>query len=398
MFHSPVPTRRTVLLTAVASAALAACGSGDDAVTPSVTETASARAAREGVAAGLVGLAVGRVHADRRDLAVAGRRRLGGAEALRIGDALGLGSNTKAMSAAAVGALIERGVAAWTTPVSQVFPLPAGSPHAAVTLGDLLDHRGGLLAFTGSGDDEVRFLSAWADSGQAVPATISERRRAFATWLLTQAPPDNTVPGRDFFYSNAGYTVAASMVEALAGQPFEALFDTALVQPLGLTGGWHRASMPADAGMPAGHEGPRGAVVLFEPDAELRATDPWLQVLDPAGAWHCPAPSHADWLRWHLLALRGERTPLAAGYVSRLKNAAPDTYAVGWQGVTLPSGPLFIHTGHAGGFMAEVALSASGSHAVFALTNTGHMAADGSSWVLAELDRQLGAMYEAAAA
>lgn len=397
MFPMPFPTRRTVLLAAMASATLAACGSGDDAVMPPAAETASARAAREGVAAGLVGLAVGRVHADRRDLAVAGRRRLGGTEALRIGDALGLGSNTKAMSAAAIGALVDRGVAAWSTPLSQVFPLPPGSPHAAVTLGDLLDHRGGLLAFTGASDDEVRFLSAWAGSGRPVPATIVERRHTFATWLLTQAPPDGIVPGRDFFYSNAGYAVAASMLETLAGQPFEALFDAVLVQPLSLAGGWRRASMPAAAGTPAGHEGPRGEVVPFEPDTKLRATDPWLQVLDPAGAWHCTAPSHADWLRWHLLALRGERTPLSAGYVSRLKNAAPDTYAVGWQGVTLPSGPLFIHTGHAGGFMAEVALSASGSHAVFALTNTGHMAADGSSWVLAELDRRLGPLYESGA-
>ncbi|WP_157603849.1 serine hydrolase [Rhizobacter sp. Root1221] len=389
-------TRRTLLLAAAASAALAACGGDDDTVQPPA-DTETARAAREGVSAGLVGLAVGSVRVDRRDIAVAGRRRLGRAEAIQPGDTFGLGSNTKAMSAAAIAALIDRGVAAWTTPLSQVFPLPAGSPHAAVTLGDLLDHRAGLLAFNGAADDEVRFLSAWAESGQPVPATIAERRHAFATWLLTQAPPGNIVPGRDFFYSNAGYAVAASIVETLAGEPFEALFETVLTRPLGLAGTWHRASMPPAEGAPAGHEGPVDALVVVDPDDETRAADPWLQVLDPAGSWHCTPASYADWLRWHLLAFRGGPSPLAVGYVQRLMNAAPERYAVGWQSVTVPTGRLWMHTGHLGGFMAEVAVAADGSHAAFAVTNTGHMSPDGSSWVLTELDRRLGPIYAQAA-
>ena len=67
--------------------------------------------------------------------------------------------------------------------------------------------------------------------------------------------------------------------------------------------------------------------------------------LGPAGNWACTGAAYAKWLHWH--------------------------------------------TGHVAGFMAEAALDRGGDFALFGLSNTGHMAEDGSSWVLRRIDQAL---------
>jgi CubicO group peptidase (beta-lactamase class C family) len=391
MFLTPLShalTRRKALLAALAGTALTACGSGGDDLADPAPETPAGQAAREAVAAGLVSAVFGTVAPDRVEVAAAGHRRIDALDAVSVGDPYALGSNTKAMTAAAIAALVQQGLAAWTTTVGDVMPA-AGSAFAQVTLGQLLDHRGGLPAFNGSASDEAVFLAAWMASGRPMPATLMQRRAVLAAHLLAGAPAAGVVPGRDFHYSNAGYALAAAMVEALAGRPFEQLFDEVLVKPLGLSGAW-RSLAPIPDGQPDRHQGERDALARWLPDAEIMAADPWAEVLGPAGQWVCAARSHGEWLRWHLVALQGGTTPLAAAYLQRLRAAADNDYVLGWQGGVHPTlGRMFAHTGHVAGFMAEVVVRADGRRAVFGLTNTGHMAADGSSWVLEALDTRM---------
>lgn len=148
---------------------LSACGSGDGRRDGGPSNRAASlavvqRAASDAAAAGLVGVAVVHLDAKRGDAAstapialtaVAGVRRIGGDDPIRATDFFQIGSTTKAMTAAVAARLVERGQIAWTTTLAEALPdlaegmLPA---YRVVTLEQLLNHRGGVAAFTDSSD------------------------------------------------------------------------------------------------------------------------------------------------------------------------------------------------------------------------------------------------------
>jgi len=382
--------RRTVLqlfLSTGLGLSLAACGGGSDDQDKDQAPALLKTRADAAVASGLVGVVLGLVTPKASSVAVAGRRRLGQSTPVDAQDRFAIGSNTKAMTSAAIVSLAERGGPALSLPVSQVFT-GAHPAYAQVTLADLLHHRGGLPAFNGSGPEEDTFLAALAADTRPLPTTLIARRAYFARWLLAQPPAAGVVPGRDFLYSNAGYTVAAAMLEVRTGRTFDALFDEALVQPLGLQGSW-RSEVPGDRDVLWGHEGLPNTLAVIEATEEALATKDWLDIRGPAGQWACTGAAYAQWLRWHVLALRGERTPLPQAYVRDLRAASDNRYVWGWQTAATPKRVLLSHAGHVAGFMAEVVVDRGGDFAIFGMSNTGHFAADGSSWVLKTIDEAL---------
>lgn len=394
-----IPVRRRSLLRLALATGfglnLAACGGGSDDPAPDETAALLQTQADAAVAAGLVGLALGLVRAQDGDLtsrvALAGRRRLGQAAALDAQDRLAIGSNTKAMSCAAILALAERGGPALSQRLPQLFAEGAGEIHPAyaqVTLADLLHHRGGLPAFDGSASvsEEEAFIAALQADPNPLPDTAAGRRAYFARWLLAQAPAAGLTPGQDFRYSNAGYALAAAAVEAQTGSRFDALFDERLLQPLALPGAW-RSAVPGDDDTLWGHEGAAGALSVVQATPDAVATRDWQDaLLAPAGHWACTGQAYAAWLRWHVLALRGQPTPLPQAYVNDLRAASDSRYVWGWQSLATPRRTLLTHTGHQIGFMAEAVLDRDGDFALFGLSNTAHVAADGSSWVLSLID------------
>ncbi|WP_084460857.1 serine hydrolase domain-containing protein [Curvibacter gracilis] len=373
---------------------LTGCGGGADSSDQSRLAALLKAQADAGVASGLVGMVLGQVSGKAGSVAVAvsGKRRQGQNASVESQDRFAIGSNTKAMTSAAIVALAERGGPALSMTLPQAFPTWAGEIHPAyaqVTLADLLHHRGGVPAFNGSGQEENAFIAAVSADTRPLPDTPVGRRSYFARWLLAQAPADGVVPGRDFHYSNAGYVLAAAIVEARTGRAFEAVFDEVLVQPLALQGVW-RSWVPKPTDLLWGHEGPAGALAVVEATPDSLATQDWLDIIAPAGNWACTGEAYAQWLRWHVQALQGERTPLPQVYVRDLRAASDGRYVWGWQAVATPKRLLLTHTGHVTGFMAEVALDRAGEFALFGLSNTGYFAKDGSSWVLARIDQTLG--------
>lgn len=370
---------------------LAACGGGSDESEQEKTTAVLQTQANAGVDYGLVGLLLGQVTPQARSVAVAGKRRMGQGAPLDLQDRLAIGSNTKAMTSAAILALAERGGPALQLTLPQAFAEWAADIHpsyAQVTLADLLNHRAGLPAFNGSSEDEAAFIAAVeADTG-ALPTTLAGRRAYFARWLLARPPAAGVVPGRDFHYSNAGYILAAAIVEVRTGKAFETVFDEVLVQPLALQGAW-RSMVPGPADIVWGHEGAAGALAVVEASEEALATKDWLDIIGPAGNWACTGEAYAHWLHWHVRALRGERTPLPQAYVNDLRAASDGRYLWGWQAMATPKRMLLTHTGHEPGLMAEVVVDRAGDFAVFGLSNTGHFAADGTSWVLGRIDQAL---------
>ncbi|MDP4302666.1 serine hydrolase domain-containing protein [Leptothrix discophora] len=386
--------RRSVLQLLLSSGlglGLTACGGGSDESAQGRTMAVLKTQADAAVASGLVGLVLGQVSSRSSSVAVAGKRRLGHGTQVDTQDRFAIGSNTKAMTCAAIVALAERGGPALLLTVMEVFTEWAGEIHPAyaqVTLADLLHHRGGVPAFNGGGPEEDAFIAAVDADARPLPDTMTGRRIYFARWLLAQPPVDGIVPGRDFHYSNAGYVLAAAIVEARTGKAFETVFDDELVHPLALRGAW-RSPVPDPSDLLWGHEGAAGALTVVEATEEALATKDWLDIIAPAGNWACTGAAYAEWLRWHVRALRGEHTPLPQAYVNDLRAAADGRYVWGWQAVATPRRMLLTHTGHEPGFMAEVVVDRTGEFAVFGLSNTGSVAEDGSSWVLGRIDQAL---------
>ena len=369
---------------------LTGCGSKSD--TPSELPGSATEAASSAVSQGLIGAVFGQVSATQRDIGGAGLRRLGTTDALTGQESFIIGSNTKAMTSVVAARLIERGVLRWDSTIGEAMPELQASMRAdyhAVTLEQLLAHRGGVLAMTG-GEDAERFQLYLDNYSGVLPQTLQERRSFFAHWLLSQPPPGGVVPGQDFYYSNGGYALAGTMLEAVTGKPYEILFDEELTQPLGVAGSWVRPELMA-ADQPFGHEGAHGQLAVVPPFSVVEQQ--WADVIAPAGLFSTTAAAYSTWLQWHLLALQGQATPLPAGYIQRLQQLADGDYAVGWMAATDPTGrPILVHGGHWPGFMSFPIIDLAGQRASFGLTNTGYVSADGSSWVMEALVTQLADM------
>ena len=373
----------TATLIAALGAALSACGGDGDAAVSSEPSHAQ-RAADKGVQQGLVGVAFTHVTANDMDEGVAGVRKVGTHDPVRRDDWFQLGSNTKAMTASVAARLVERGVIAWTTTLAEALPdLAAGMREAyrTVTLEQLLNHRGGVMAFSRPTDTEA-FAAYLETLGNAQPGTLAGRQRLFAAWLLAQPSPQGVTPGGDYYYSNAGYALAGMMLEARSGRTFQELFDQEMAVPLGLEVRWVAADEVA-VDRPSGHSEVQGQLPEVVPPVDPQEAL-WGEILRPAGRTLAIRPtSYARWIRWHLLALQGQATPLPSGYLQRLKQLQTNDYAMGWEAVQAPGGrPMLTHAGQWGGFNSMAVIDRSGRSGSLGLTNTVDDSSTGAGWVI----------------
>jgi D-alanyl-D-alanine carboxypeptidase len=275
--------------------------------------------------------------------AAVGVRRRGSHDPVSLGDQFHIGSNTKALTATLLAVLVERGDLAWTTRPVDVLP-ELRDIHAAyrdITLEQLLSHRAGVPAFT-SGFALAMLPDAVYKQGDRTPA---QWRRAFVLQVLRDKP--KVAPASRFLYSNAGYSVAAAMGEAVTSQPWESLLQSAVLQPLGIRGGygWPAANDPAQ---PWGHWRKllRG----------IRPHDPHDKyqlgaLLAPAGDVHLSIEEYARFLRTQLRGLRGRDGLLRAATVARLHTPIGE-YAFGWIVQELAGARVSAHEGSAGTFHA----------------------------------------------
>jgi CubicO group peptidase (beta-lactamase class C family) len=130
-----------------------------------------------------------------------------------------LASITKPLTLAAALALVEDGKLHLSDCLGDLLPgVPADK--RAITLRQLLEHRAGLPEYVvdAPGGDFVELSRAQALS------RILRRPLRFA-------------PGTDYGYSDAGYTVAAALVEDAAGRPFEDFLRERILRRGGMRAG-----------------------------------------------------------------------------------------------------------------------------------------------------------------
>ncbi|MGY6661451.1 MAG: serine hydrolase domain-containing protein [Glycocaulis sp.] len=230
-----------------------------------------------------------------------------------------MGSNTKAMTATLVARLVEQGVVRWEMTVGEVLgslDLDIHDDLAGADFAALLMHRSGLAANAGP-------ITAIRLGG-----TDSSRDAAADRLIYARAVLGSTGgPAGEFLYSNAGYVIAALMLEQLTGETYETLMEREVFGPLRMgSAGWGPPGIRDAADQPRGHRPGLFGFSAIEPGAS--ADNP--PALNPAGRAHMTMADLLRFLDIHRRGAAGEET----GYLSvesfeRL-HRPEGNYAMGW--------------------------------------------------------------------
>ena len=133
-----------------------------------------------------------------------------------------LASVTKVVTRAAVGRLVEEGRIALDSPVgAYVGALPKAM--AAVTLDQLLRHRGGIVPLRQMEPDDPDYLR------------LMNARRASDLLPVLAKHPLQFSPGEREEYSNGGFILLGIVIEALTGKDYGTYVDEAVFRPLRMT-------------------------------------------------------------------------------------------------------------------------------------------------------------------
>ena len=262
-----------------------------------------------------------------QDVRVVGLRKAGASEPALASDAFHLGSDTKAMTAALVGVLVDEGKLTWKTTLGEVFP-QTPPLWKATTVETLLAHRAGLSKIEQKGKD-LNYLRTFT-------GPLEKQRARWLRERLLDAPDETA--GK-YSYSNAGYSILGMFCEKTTGVPYERLLAQKLWKPLGIMGGGFGAP-------PLIWQHLREEGKLIPTDPKENADNP--VVITPAGRVHLPL---GEWAKFVAVFADPERQRL-------LRPETLQTLSTPLFGGTYAGGWLVMQRGWAGG----TALSHAGSN------------------------------------
>lgn len=286
-----------------------------------------------------------------------GRRKAGADAPVAIDDLWHIGSDTKAMTAAMIGTLVEDGILKWEATIGEVFPELPDSAPAALKKADLLhllSHRSGLPANL-----------PWG----LIRRTVSTREQRKAAMNAAAGLKIEAEPPAAFLYSNLGYVLAGAMAEKAADASWEELIRTRVFEPLGMTGaGFGGTGTPGQIDQPWPHTADGAPFKTNGPEADNPP------VIGPAGAVHCRL---ADWALFIADQLRGRGNgPSLLKKETCLRLHTPPfsgDYALGW--MALPGdagdGTVLAHDGSNGMNYATVFMAPDRGFAVLVAANQG---------------------------
>jgi D-alanyl-D-alanine carboxypeptidase len=276
------------------------------------------------------------------DVYANGLRRVGSRARVTKEDFFAIGSDAKAMLGTLIAREVEAGRLRWDTTIEEVLPevmATARPEYRTVTVTQLLDHRSGLLPLATLADLTVV---------PRLDGPVIAQRRKFARWVLRQAPV--VAPGTTGVYSNAGYVVAAAMLERVTGRSYEELMRRRLLAPLGITARFDWPAADDRKNAPWGHLLVDDRLVAVAPDDPGSRTPEWM---NPAGNLSLSTRDFARFVQLHLRGLRGTSMYLDPSTFLRLHTPAEGyVYAVGWAVLEQDGRRVSFHEGNSSLFYA----------------------------------------------
>lgn len=295
---------------------------------------------------------------------VRGVRRVDANDPATLDDRWHLGSNTKAMTAALYGRLVDQGRADWDAPLDALFPgLMIDPAWAGTSLSDFMHHRAGVKDADALG--VVFFMTARGD-----PRPLPEQRRAVVERILSN-PPTGTKGA--FEYANANYILVGAAIETITGRAWEAVMQAELFAPLGLTSAGFGAPTSNTAGGANvwGHRGEGAGRAAVDP-ADPGADNP--PALGPAGTAHMSLTDYGRWLRLFLTDGDGWLKPETVRRLATPGAGDGPPYALGWIAppqIPWAEGPVLTHDGSNTLWYATAVVAPARGLAFIGLSNQG---------------------------
>lgn len=310
------------------------------------------------------GLAIALVRPDSIFLGLAGTRDGNRPDKIKATDKFHLGSNSKAITAFIAAKLVEEGQMNWTDELRTVLPELAPFIHQSyqkINLMDLLSHRTGLPAFEDESSPEFRALKKRWNTDP-----ISRMEFAKVALGIPAAP----LGEKGHFYSNAGYIIAALMLERKTGESYNAL----LASQFATLGYDCYIGFPQEE-FPTQNKGHRKRTLAFlsrQKYRSLPASNPY-EVQDyfaPAGDLSMNINDLSHFIQLHLKGLLGDNNFLSSATYQRL-HFGLDDYALGWyNGYIGKTDQRFsYHGGSTGTFSSAIMLSPDRETGIIILIN-----------------------------
>jgi D-alanyl-D-alanine carboxypeptidase len=299
--------------------------------------------------------------------AIVGVRDIYGADPATCEDYFHLGSNTKSITGFIAAKLVQDGLIGWDARFFDLVPELAAasrSDYRDITLADLLSHRAWVQPFaSGTELEEIPELKGG----------IMEKRIGFAEYVLKQKPTRTS--GQSLFkpyaYSNAGYVLAAAMLERAGGRSWEELAHEVLVGDLGLS---MHIGFPVELGssQPRGHlpgayigKG-KDTLMIYDTEYRVKHDD----ILSPAGNISMSMTDYAEFLRLNLQGLEGTDNYLTADMYRSIHFGIPQ-YAIGWENSRENNADVSSHSGSKGNFMCHARIIKDRDLAMVVFANSG---------------------------
>ena len=255
-----------------------------------------------------------------------GIRLVGDKTPLSTEDRFHLGSCTKAMTAYLVARLIDAKHLTWDTTLSELFPqADIVSAYKEVTVHDLIRHEGGMPGYLGRANRKL-WNALW-DGRDDDPV---DTRAMLTQEILRVEPPEER---GTYLYSNSGYVVLASALEARLEKSWERLVEEYVFAPLKMEN--------CGIGAPAQFEvrpplQPWGHRMLTNGELKPMKPGPVADLppaIAPAGGVHC---SFDSWMRFINVFLNRDQpssTLSIAGREALLSSSEGGRYSGGWRRV-----------------------------------------------------------------
>jgi len=271
-----------------------------------------------------------------------------------LDDRFHLGSNTKAMTAFLIASYVEKGKLKWETKFFDLFPQWRKASKAAyyqVTLQDLLSHRAFIQPFQGFDDPEIPVFTG----------TKQQRRKKFGQFVLTLEPAKKD-SAHSYVYSNAGYTLAALMLEKVTGKSWEELMKKVFNQDLNLNiqFSWPENQTRNDTW---GHLYENGKLIPVPSTSDYR-----IEYNEPSGDINIRLKDYIKYIQLHLQGLSGKSQYLKASTLRFLLQGIPE-YSLGWYNVYENGKHWISHSGTDGTYYAVTHIDRERKTAYIVFTN-----------------------------
>ena len=299
-----------------------------------------------------------------------GVRELGKPDLVDTTTLFAIGSTTKAMTAAAIGMLVDEGKVRWDDPVTNYLPsFQLKDPWATreITVRDLLTHRAGL--------PNADYL--WYGTNNSTAEILRRVRYIEPAYS----------PRSSFIYQNVMYAAAGQVVAGASGMPWEEFVRTRIFTPLHMTG---TVPLLSKAGAMLNVASPHDRIAdtmrvirNASVDGVASAGSVWSSVADMAkwarfildsgrvdGKRLLKPETFAELLKPQTMVPSNEFYPTA-----RLTHPHWTTYGLGWFQQDYNGRAVDFHTGSIDGMVAIIGLIPDERLGVYVLANADHVEA-----------------------